>query len=420
MTETNNNTRIQSPQGVVHWPSALQLGFSLLATLALWGLAATLFVGGFIGQYLQGFSPYEVLQYFLLAGGAALCGFLLLPASFFAFQRLAGRPQKQLLRLPGWLRPTLLIFALPILLLFGSWIYQQEQFAWLILPPVHALAIGLPIMWFVYLAIRNLSSASPQRHWGVFSTGLVLAPALSFFVEILVGITLLFAWSVWISTQPDLMRDLTNLAQRLEQARISPEEFLALLQPYIAQPAVIFAILGFFTLVVPLVEETIKPLGVWLLANRNLSPADGFAAGVLSGAGFALAESLALASSGGDWALAVFTRIGTGTIHILASGLVGWALARAWGNGKYFQLGASYLLAVLIHSVWNLLSILLALSYVPDMISIMGESRLLSIQGELIPYLLGLLALIAFISLLAINRALNRQKDRLAVHSTVV
>jgi len=403
------------PREAVHWTSVLQLGFSLISMLVLWSIAAALILGGFARRYLQGGDPDEVLPYFLLAGGAALCGFLLLPGVVYAFRRLSGLPPKPLVRLPLWLRPTLLIFALPFLLLLGHWVYSRGQLAWLVLPPVHGLAVGVPILWFIHLALRDLSSGSPQRRWGIFSVGLVLAPAVSFFFEMLIVLALLLAWSVWISTQPDLMNELTDLAQLLEQARITPEEVLEILKPYIAQPAVIFAILGYFSVFVPLVEELIKPIGVWLLANRNLSPASGFAAGALSGAGFALAESLALTSTGAGWALAVFTRIGTGAVHILASSLVGWALARAWGHGKYLQLGTSYLLAVLLHALWNTLSILLVLSYLPGVLSDVGIGYLSAVPGELIPYALALLALLAFLSLLAMNRALYRQSERQAL-----
>ncbi len=414
MTDQNktSTTPAHASGKAIHWLSVIQLALSLLGTLTLWGSAAALFLGGFIQQYAQRSSPYDALQYFLLAGGAVLCGVLLLPGSIHAFRRLAGLPPKPIMRFPTWFRPTLLIFLLPFLLLFGHWIYQQGQIAWLILPPVHVLAIGLPILWFVYLAIRNLLTGSPQRQWGVFSTGLILAPALSFFFEIFIVLFLILAWSIWVTTQPDLTRELTDLAQRLEQARITPEEVLRTLEPYIAKPAVILAFLGFFAVLVPLAEETIKSIGVWLLANRRLSPADGFVAGVLSGAGFALAESLALSSTGADWALTVFTRIGTGAVHILASGLVGWGLASAWGERKFFQLGASYLLAVLLHSIWNTLSILLTLSSLPEVLSDMDQAQFPKIQGEFIPYVLAFLALTAFLSLLGINRLLKSQTER--------
>jgi len=409
--DNTSPSQVSAPKGAIHWTSVLQLGFSLLGALALWSVAALLAVGGFVQQYLPEGAPDEVLPYFLLAAGAALCGFLLLPGVVYAFRRLSGLPPKPLVRLPLWLRPTLLIFALPLLLLLGNWVYARGQLAWLLLPPVHALSVGLPILWFVHLALRDLSAGSSQRRWGVFSVGLVLAPAVSFFFEILFALALFLVWSFWVSARPDLMNEFTDLVQRLEQARISSEELLEILKPYIAQPAVIFASLAYFSLLVPLVEEFSKSLGVWFLANRNLSPPGGFAAGVLGGAGFALAESLALTSTGAGWALAVFTRIGTGVVHILASGLLGWALARAWGQGNYLHLGAAYLLAVLFHGTWNTLSVLLVLSYLPGVLNDVDLGFLSAIQGELIPYALALLALLAFLSILAMNRTLYRQSE---------
>ena len=399
----------RSPTRGVHWPSVLQLGFSLLGMLFFWGVAAILFLSGLGQKFLQGISPEQALPPFLLASGAALCGFLLLPAGIYAFRRLAGLPSTRLLRLPAWLNPGWLILVLPIVLLAGNWIYPREGWAWLFLPPLQALAVGIPILWFVHLSIRGIASSSPQRHWGVFNAGLVLAPLLSFIFEMLAALLLVLVWSVWASTQPDLLSELTSLAQRLDQVRFSQEEALALLEPYLTNPAVISAVLLFLAAVVPLVEEFVKPIGIWALANRGLRPTDGFVAGVLCGAGFALAESLAITSTSEGWVLTVTTRIGTGAIHILASGLVGWALARAWGNRKFVQLGATFLLAVLLHGTWNALSVLLVLDYLPASLRELGPAAWSLIPGELIPYAFALLAFIACFTLLGINRLLYRQ-----------
>ena len=96
-----------------------------------------------------------------------------------------------------------------------------------------------------------------------------------------------------------------------------------------------------------------------MLAGNNPTPGLGFVAGVLSGGGFALFENLTLsATSGVEWALVVSSRIGTSIIHIITTGLTGWALASAWSQKKYPRLIASYFIAVAIHALWNGLVIL--------------------------------------------------------------
>jgi RsiW-degrading membrane proteinase PrsW (M82 family) len=84
-----------------------------------------------------------------------------------------------------------------------------------------------------------------------------------------------------------------------------------------------------------------------------LTPVEGFTAGLLSGAGYALFESLALASGGEQWAALVFARIGTAGIHILTTGLTGWALVLAWRRRRFLRLAATYVFVVSVHGVWN-------------------------------------------------------------------
>jgi hypothetical protein len=165
----------------------------------------------------------------------------------------------------------------------------------------------------------------------------------------------------------------------------------------------------FTAVIVPLIEEALKPAGVWLLAGRRLTPAAGFAAGVLSGTGYALIESLLLSSgSGEDWAFLVFARIGTGTIHILTTGLVGWALALAWGENRYLRLGAVYLLAVSIHGLWNSLTLVTAFTNLtPAHTQLLSNSSIARLS-QFAPYALVGIAGVSFLALIVCNRLLSR------------
>ncbi len=107
-----------------------------------------------------------------------------------------------------------------------------------------------------------------------------------------------------------------------------------------------------------MIEEALKPIGVWLLFGRRLTPAAGFAAGALSGAGYALIESLALTSSGEAWSSLVLARTGTSAVHILTAGLTGWALVLAWQKRRFLPLLLAYLCAVMIHGLWNGLTLM--------------------------------------------------------------
>jgi hypothetical protein len=332
---------------------------------------------------------------------------VVLPSAGYAFMRLIGRPVARQIPLPGWMRPTLLILILPAVMAAGYFASRSQQLSWLVLPPLHILAVGLPVLWVVYLALRDLPAGSPQRVWGLFGSGAVLAPVLAFTAEILLLLAGILALGVWVSTQPGLVQELSELVARLQQAGSSPAVLEQILTPYLARPAVWFVVFAYVGVLVPMLEELIKPVGVWLLAGRALTPAEGWAAGVLSGAGFALAESLMLASRGDDWAFLVFARIGTGIIHTLTAGMLGWALAVAWRDGRYGRLGGVYLAAVGVHALWNGLTIASTASvlaaqgiqFIPDWALQMSRA---------FPYVLGGLAFTALLALLAANTLLLR------------
>jgi hypothetical protein len=167
-------------------------------------------------------------------------------------------------------------------------------------------------------------------------------------------------WSIAAASQPQLAQDILSLSQRLSTAPMEPQAMQEILLPYLSQPAVIFSITSFVAVLIPLLEELVKPVGLWLLAGRAMSPTLGFSAGALSGAAFALVESLGFTSSAEDWAVLAFMRIGTGFVHIAASALVGWGLGAAWSQKRYLHLGLAYLSAVALHGSWNGLSVLSA------------------------------------------------------------
>jgi hypothetical protein len=76
--------------------------------------------------------------------------------------------------------------------------------------------------------------------------------------------------------------------------------------------------------------------------------------GMLSGAAFALLESLNASGNGGaDWAVIVSIRAGTSLLHMTVSGLVGWGIVSAFHEKKVLRFFAAYFAAVSIHGIWN-------------------------------------------------------------------
>ncbi len=269
-----------------------------------------------------------------------------------------------------------LILLWPLVLLMGAWAANIPALSWLLLPPLHLLAVGLPVIWLVHLGRYGLSSGSIQRSLGVLSAGMAGSFFLALVCELLAVFALLIIGLVILAANPSALLQFNFLAQRLMNSNMDPQVVLRALQPYLQNPVIIFVGLAFISGIVPLIEEFLKPLAVWLLGKKLLTPAEGFAAGVLAGGGFALTESLGqvVTSSGSDWLQVEFMRGGTDLLHILTAGLMGWALVSAWRDGKAWRLGLTYLGVILLHGSWNAL----ALGY--------GLAPFLSFSPSSLPY----------------------------------
>jgi PrsW family intramembrane metalloprotease len=391
------------------WLSVAQFALSALAILFLWGSAATLgalAVSDRLGVVtsLNGTTPAT-----LLAAVSLVTGALLLPSVYFAFRRVIGRPVLQVGgRWLRWLRPTVWIFLLPVVLLLGYWVSIIPGLSWILLPPLHVLAIGLPVYWLVHLAVRGLPLGHPQRLWGVLGSGLLLGPAFILVLEI--GALMLYGLIAVLAlmSQPQAIDQLNALVQHLQMTPdAAPDLLMNFFQPYLTHPAVVFGAFSFAAVIVPLIEELFKPIGVWLLAGRGLTPAAGFAAGAISGAGYALFESLSLTADGASWVFIVVARFGTDIIHILTAGLTGWALVLAWRERRYLRLAVTYLCAVAIHGLWNGVTVF---STFAGLAALQGHSanlQLIEQVGAVAPFGLIFLAVGGFAVLLLCNSSLR-------------
>lgn len=394
----------------VHWPSVIQFGLSVIAILGLWSVSLTFGLVGLVQAFGQTNQEEGVLPFFIIATTSAVMGVLLLPSVGYSVLHLLGRETTRPLPWPRWLRPTSLILLVPLVLWAGNWIARREVLSWFLLPPLHVLAVGIPLLWVVFLGVRGLPQGSPQRVWGVFGSGLIIAPAMIMVIEIVMLVFGVLLWSLWATTQPEIMKEMSRLIESLDQVRTSPEMVVELIGPYLTRPAVMFSVFAFGAVFVPLVEEVFKPIGAWLLIGRLLTPAEGFVAGIISGAGYALVESMAISASGEAWAGLAFARMGTGVVHVLTSGLTGWALVSAWRENRYLRLGVIYLLSVLIHGLWNGLTLLLVFVELPP---IVGQPPIGALEGwgRLAPYGLTSLVILCFATLLWMNRRLRHSQS---------
>ena len=291
---------------------------------------------------------------------------LTIPSAIACIRYLAGRPTRQPVR-SKWLFASLALILVPVLGWASIRFASSGSNTWLS-AVINIPAVLIPIWWFLELGRARLSSGSVQRQWGLATFSFYITLPVVIMIEVVVlGIGLLFT-ALWVIQQPDFAPLLTQLQQQfVNSPQVFPDltfDFLPLLQ----RTEVIIAALAAITLVVPMIEELLKPLALWLLHRRNLTAAQGFTAGLICGASFALLESLfsISAAMSGDWVFTVVGRAGTGLLHTLTAGLNGWALASTWQDGRWHRVGLTYILTVLIHGAWNLFAVLMGLNLVAE------------------------------------------------------
>lgn len=332
-----------------------------------------------------------------------------LPSLVHASRQVAGQPdgpsEHASLR-----RASLAMLLWPAVLATGQAVSKSGELAWAFLPPLQALAVGLPLWWLVELARDRLPAFSPKRTWGVLNFSLFVSTPLVILAEIFLALCVLAAVVLLISASPELQQAFESFSRRVLNSISNPEALLRLYRPLLGNPWVIFALFAGLCGIIPLIEEALKPLAVWALGGKSLTPAGGFVVGAISGAGFALLETLfSLVSPLGDgWLWLAVGRAGTGLLHITTAALMGYALAGAWSEGRFLRLGLIYFSVVCLHGLWNALS---ALSALTALTSPGGAAPVLQSLGQLAPYGLGLLAGLCFALLLSFNRSLRRQSS---------
>jgi len=214
------------------------------------------------------------------------------------------------------------------------------------------------------------------------------------------GIILLFLHPEWTGT-------FSSIQSQISAAR-DLDAIMTILAPYLANPLVILLAFVILSVLVPLIEELVKPVAVWMMAGRLSSPVQGFALGALSGAGFALVEGLvAAASSSQGWGALLAARACGSLMHILTSGLMGWGIISAWHKRHPMHLAGAFALAISIHGLWNGATVLIVYSALRPYLAGNGGESLDSILS--MPGVTALVALFTccLVALVLVNRKLQ-------------
>ncbi|MDW8277307.1 MAG: PrsW family glutamic-type intramembrane protease [Anaerolineales bacterium] len=343
--------------------SAVLIALSFL--LVFFG-AVSLFLPGTTGASSLFLSDTEeTLVMFLSAAGTFVLGLLLLPGAFLNFQAFFSFPVPRLLLPHQDNRLALVIlFMLWFLCVASGYALTFHQtLSLLLLPFLNTGAVLLSVVMVLIIALQKLPLPSPRRAWSLFGVSALLGPTLAIFFELFAFLGFMVLFTAYVSSQPALELSLHLLLDELENEAGSLDFATQQMATLLLSPGVGLLLFGLLALMVPIIEEAFKVSLLWGYAGKLRSPAEGFVAGVLCGAAFALVENIGFSSAGAsDWLLNILTRSVTALPHAFNSGLVGWGLVLAWQRRDYLRLGLAYLAAVLIHGTWNGLSFVLVLN----------------------------------------------------------
>jgi PrsW family intramembrane metalloprotease len=289
----------------------------------------------------------------LTASTLIAIGLLLLPVAWLSVKRLRNWDFDSFFLPPLRLWEWIAIPGLWLLAVTLATVFQDAAGAYWYIPFLHFFSIALPIYFVMRIATNRIPLGSSQRAWGVFGIGMTLSPFLAIIAEVLMVAMGILAVAVYLGFNPEKMREIEALVNQLGRTR-NLDTVIYQVGPMLKNPLTLLVGLTFLSFLVPIIEETAKSMGVWLVSGRISSPAQGFALGVLGGAGFALAESLtASLTADRSWAATLSIRAISSSMHMLATGLLGWGIAYARLEKRYLRLIGMMLLAMSLHAAWN-------------------------------------------------------------------
>lgn len=387
-----------------HLPSLFSSILFIFGGLLLFGTA--LFMGmATLGSLFTGAGIQPQQTIFLIAFGFE--ALLLFAVAFFTFQKFLQKTSAdQQISLPvrGW-QIILLILVAAGSILIGYFIAGMNRINWLFLPVLTIPAIVLPLAALLAMGARGLPFSSRWQTWSVLGLAMTLSPLLLFALEIAAAIVIFIGVFAYIMTQPGLVAQIQGISEQIMILGPQSEETRDILLPFLTKPGVMAVVLLYIAILVPAIEEIFKPLGVWLFANKLTSTAQGFTLGALSGAGYALIETIGVSGQQTtEWATLLGSRIGTGLLHITTSALMGAAIVTAFRERRYLRLLGTYFLAVLLHGLWNSLAMLFTFSGLAELMDQPG--RLTTLQPAMTVAMV-LLAITLFVILVLSNRRLR-------------
>lgn len=385
-----------------HLPSVAQLIISIIGLVTSLFSALALLLLMKLGSSIQPLGGQTDQSVYVIAWLGIILSLVSIPSIVLSIRRLARLPISAI-------QPRSKLIAASVAFLtiipLGYLIYASPTLLSnsLIKVLLSFITVAIPLWWFIELGQNKLPKSSSQRFWGLINFQIFAGLPIVLLVEIILFVLALIIGGVWLANKNDFAPLLMTLQT---QMMVDPKNMTAVLDqilPLLQNPGVLAALFFSLSIVTPMVEEFFKPLALWFFIKRGWSEAEGFSAGLVCGAAFALVESVSAVVSlpQENWTALLIARIGTGLLHTLTAGLTGWALASAWRTGNYKRLAVTYLISMSLHGLWNFFALLSGLGTNLDLFA----NSSLAAFSDSAPWVLGVL----FAGMLSVLILMNRK-----------
>jgi hypothetical protein len=329
--------------------SILALGISVLAAGSMSIIAG---VNNFLQLVENAQAAWSVTLIF------SAMGLLTIPGLYLSFRSIEGRPAL----VSDSISPIFFILGIgfPLALGIGEVSRQFNILPYFLEPLAHVIAAITPMLFVSIYLVRRLPLIPWRRIWGQFTTGLWLSPMIALIVELLTAIPLLMLLFAYVFTEinpRDFLVPLTS-GSPLDQGYLEAQ-----LRSIVNQPFLIIALMLFVSVLIPLLEEIIKTVGLWPMIKRGISPPYAFVGGAVAGGAYGLFEAFFLVQTGEGWALLMVARAGATIMHMITTGMTSLGLALAASKKKWKTALRYYLYAVLLHGIWNLAAVGVGFAY---------------------------------------------------------
>lgn len=297
-----------------------------LAILGLFALGYTLALPKDLGL--------DLVNTLIGIGGAFLLGGIV--AIYLGVTRAVRQPSRRF-QLPS----VILLLVLTVVAIGGGVVlWQRETYPGptLLYAPLALLAGWLPALTVLAFASGRLRDPSTRRHvWLSLFYGAVGAITLAAIFEFILTLVLAAV--------------LANLGYAVGPGTTNVNQ-----PPQTVSDLVAHLLL--LSVMAPVVEEGLKPLGAVLIMRRLRTPGEAFLVGLAGGIGFDMVETITyIGTAQADWVTVAIERVGAGLLHGVGAGMAALAwyyLINGRGvKGRWWRVLGGFLYAVLQHGIFN-------------------------------------------------------------------